>query len=48
MICELLILDDVAAAVKYGSCHRMDNAWLISTLQGSDEIHTQSLKVTSE
>jgi hypothetical protein len=44
VICELLVLNDVSAAVKHSSSHRMNNAWLICALQGSDEIHVQSLK----
>jgi hypothetical protein len=48
VIRELLVLNDVSTAIKYGSSHRMNDAWLIRTLQGSDEIHAQSLKGTSE
>jgi hypothetical protein len=48
VIRELLVLDDVAAAIKHSSGHRVNDAWLIRTLQGSDEIHVLSLKETSE
>jgi hypothetical protein len=48
VISELLVLDDIAAAIKHSSGHRVNDAWLICTLQGSDEIHALSLKETSE
>jgi hypothetical protein len=48
VICELLVLNDVSAAIKHSCGHRVNDAWLICTLQGSDEIHVQSLKGTSE
>jgi hypothetical protein len=44
VICELLVLNDVAAAIKHGSSHGMNDAWLIRTLQGSDEIHARKFK----
>jgi hypothetical protein len=47
-VSELLVLNDVAAAIKDGSGHRVNDAWLIGALQGSDEIHAMSLKETSE
>jgi hypothetical protein len=47
VICELLVLDDISTAIEYGSRHCMNDAWLICTLQGSDEIHVPSLKATS-
>jgi len=47
VIRELLVLNDIAVAVKDGSGHCVNDAWLIRTLQGSDEIHVLSLKVTS-
>jgi hypothetical protein len=45
---ELLVLNDVAAAIEHSRSHGMNDAWLIGALQGSDEIHALSLKVTSE
>jgi len=48
VIRELLVLNDVAAAIEHSGCHRVNDARLICTLQGSDEIHAQSLKGTSE
>jgi hypothetical protein len=48
VICELLVLNDVATAIEHSSSHRVNDAWLICTLQGSDEIHALSLKGTSE
>jgi hypothetical protein len=39
VISKLLVLDDVAPAMQNGRSHGVDNARLISTLQGSDEIH---------
>jgi hypothetical protein len=48
VISELLVLDDIAAAIEHSSGHRVNNAWLISALQGSDEIHAASLRETSE
>jgi acid stress-induced BolA-like protein IbaG/YrbA len=47
VISELLVLDDIATTIEHCSRHRMNDAWLISTLQGSDEIHALSLKGTS-
>jgi len=44
----LLVLNDVAAAIEHSRSHGMNDAWLIGALQGSDEIHALSLKVTSE
>jgi hypothetical protein len=48
VISELLVLDDVSAAIEDSSSHRMNDARLIGALQGSDEIHARSLKGTSE
>ena len=47
-VSELLILNDVAAAIEHSSGHRVNDAWLIGALQGSYEIHAMSLKETSE
>jgi hypothetical protein len=44
VISELLVLDDVATAIENSSGHRMNDAWLICTLQGSDEIHGRKFK----
>ena len=48
VIRKLLVLNDVAAAIEHSTRHRVNDAGLICTLQGSDEIHAQSLKGTSE
>jgi hypothetical protein len=44
VISELLVLDDVSTAIEHGCGHCMNDAWLICTLQGSDEIHVRQFK----